>query len=66
MDKCYKTKLFQIQKQQIPIKQEVHKPDETQVFVSDNILYMKTCFYKSELDKFVKYINDTFPDVNNR
>ena len=66
MDKYNKTKLFQIQKQQPQdINDKNPKDNEIKKWLSDIILYMKSCFYKSELDKFIKHINDIFPYVKN-
>jgi hypothetical protein len=64
MDKYNKTKLFQIQKQHLQdIGDQNKKDNQPKNRLSDIILYMKCCFYKSELDKFIKHVNDLFPYV---
>ncbi len=61
MDKTFKTKLFSINKEESQdTKQNVKKMKD---WIIDLILLMKSCFYKSELDKFIRHINDLYPQV---
>ena len=51
MDKTFKTKLFSINKDESQdTKQNVKKMKD---WIIELIFLMKSCFYKSELDKFI-------------